>query len=384
MRCLHLIAFDIPYPPDYGGIVAVFDMLQVLHQNGIGVKLHVFQYNSKELSPELYKYCQEIFVYKRNTSWTANLSLKPYIVNSRNHKDLYINLQKDNFPILIEGIHCSYFLPQLCLENRKILVRAHNIEWKYYHQLYLQEHSLLKKIYFKIESLKLRWYEPYIFKKASAVTCFNENEENIIKQYNKKTLSLNLALANLEVKVETGKGSGILIHGNLSINDMAQAVTKILTVLKNKYEGKIVIAGKNPSISLKNTIKQYGNAILIENPHDSELINIIKSAHVNLCYTNIAEGFKMRLLPLLKYGKFILCNEAFCSETELKPLLIIENDLKNWPKIVDTYMQTEFANDDLETRIRAIEKIKGLNDINRMISIIFENSEPKLKTNVEI
>lgn len=376
MRCLHLIAFDIPYPPDYGGTVAVFTMLQALHQNGIEVKLHVFQYNNKQVSPELYKYCQEIFVYKRNTSWTANFSLKPYIVNSRNHKDLYTNLQKDNFPILIEGIHCSLFLPLLCKENRKILVRAHNIEWKYYHQLYLQEYSLLKKIYFKIESLKLRWYEPYIFKKASAVICFNKNEENIITHYNKKTLCLNLSLANLEVKVEAGKGSGILIHGNLSINDMAQAVTKILTVLKNKYEGKIVIAGKNPSLSLKNTIKQNGNAILIENPKDSELISIIKSAHVHLCYTDIAAGFKMRLLPLLKFGKFILCNEAFCSETELKPMLIIENDLKNWPKIVDAYMQTEFANDDLETRIRTIEKIKGLNDINRMISIIFENSEP--------
>lgn len=384
MRCLHLIAFDIPYPPDYGGNVAVFTMLQVLHQNGIEVKLHVFQYNNKQVSPELYKYCQEIFVYKRNTSWTANLSLKPYIVNSRNHKDLYTNLQKDNFPILIEGIHCSLFLPLLCKENRKILVRAHNIEWKYYHHLYLQEYSLLKKFYFKIESLKLRWYEPFIFKKASAVICFNKNEENIIKHYNKKTLSINLAWANLQVKVEAGKGSGILIHGNLSINDMAQAVCKILTALKNKYEGKIIIAGKNPTFSLKKTIKQNGNAILIENPKDSELISIIESAHMHLCFTDIAAGFKMRLLPLLKFGKFVLCNEAFCSETELKPLLIIENDLKNWPKIVDAYMQTEFANDDLETRIRTIEKIKGLNDINRMISIIFENSEPKLKTNVEI
>ena len=274
MRCLHLISFDIPYPPDYGGVVAVFDMLQALRQNGIDVKLHVFQYNNKEVSPELYKYCQEIFVYKRNTSWTANFSLKPYIVNSRDHKDLYINLQKDNLPILMEGIHCSYFLPELCLGNRKVLVRAHNIEWKYYHQLYLQEHSLLKKIYFKIESLKLRWYEPYIFKKASAVICFNEKERNIINQYNRKTLSINLALSNLQVKVEIGKGSGILIHGNLSINDMAQSVSKILTVLKNKYKGKISIAGKNPSQSLKNIIKQsiFLHILYVVNAQVSKII----------------------------------------------------------------------------------------------------------------
>lgn len=47
MRTLHLVSFDVPYPPDYGGIVAVLDLIKLLRQKGIKIILHVFVYNDQ-------------------------------------------------------------------------------------------------------------------------------------------------------------------------------------------------------------------------------------------------------------------------------------------------------------------------------------------------
>jgi hypothetical protein len=63
----------------------------------------------------------------------------PFIVNSRKSEELIQNLQKDNYPILIEGIHCSYYLYTGKLTNRIVLLRLHNAEFEYYHHLALHE-----------------------------------------------------------------------------------------------------------------------------------------------------------------------------------------------------------------------------------------------------
>ena len=44
---LHIISFDIPYPPDYGGVVDVFYKIKALSLLGIKIHLHCFEYGRK-------------------------------------------------------------------------------------------------------------------------------------------------------------------------------------------------------------------------------------------------------------------------------------------------------------------------------------------------
>ena len=41
---LHIISFDVPYPPDYGGAIDVFYKLKALNQEGVKIHLHCFEY----------------------------------------------------------------------------------------------------------------------------------------------------------------------------------------------------------------------------------------------------------------------------------------------------------------------------------------------------
>ncbi|MDD4213410.1 MAG: hypothetical protein PHR81_01225 [Bacteroidales bacterium] len=53
---LHIIAFDIPVPVNYGGAIDIFYKLKYLHKEGIKIHLHCFEYDRKP-STQLNGYC---------------------------------------------------------------------------------------------------------------------------------------------------------------------------------------------------------------------------------------------------------------------------------------------------------------------------------------
>ncbi|MGH2563383.1 MAG: mannosyltransferase, partial [Ginsengibacter sp.] len=124
---LHIVCLDVPYPPDYGGVFDLFYKIRSLHSIGINIHLHCFEYGRGK-QEELKKYCKSVSYYKRK-NFLNGLSLRlPFIVSSRANRVLLNNLLKDDHPVLLEGIHCSYFLYSGELKNRKIIIRLHNVE----------------------------------------------------------------------------------------------------------------------------------------------------------------------------------------------------------------------------------------------------------------
>ena len=41
---LHIVSFDVPFPPNYGGAVDVFYKIRALHKLGVKIHLHCFEY----------------------------------------------------------------------------------------------------------------------------------------------------------------------------------------------------------------------------------------------------------------------------------------------------------------------------------------------------
>ena len=150
--------------------------------------------------------------------------MKPYIVNSRRDPQLLKNLLADPYPVLLEGIHSTYYLSELVKTKKNVFVRAHNIEWQYYKSLALSEKSFLKKLFFKIESFKLQHYENRNLRYANKVFCFTENDGAWFKSHGIDAQVVNPVLSNLKVNTVAGMGKAILIHGNLSVNDMVNSI----------------------------------------------------------------------------------------------------------------------------------------------------------------
>ena len=157
-KYLNVIALNIPYPANYGGVIDIYYKLKALHECGVHIILHCFEYE-RQHAPELLDICEEVHYYKRNTGLMANLSFLPYNVYSRKSPRLLDALLQNDYPILFEGLHSCYYLNDNRLRNRLKIFRECNIEHDYYRALVNSTNNLLKKSFFFIESLRFRAYQ---------------------------------------------------------------------------------------------------------------------------------------------------------------------------------------------------------------------------------
>ncbi|MBX7225722.1 MAG: hypothetical protein K1X55_06810 [Chitinophagales bacterium] len=139
---VHIIAFDVPSPPDYGGVIEIYYKIACLVNAGVKVHLHSFIYG-RQVSKRLAEMCEQVYYYPRKLHPLKLLDAKPFIVATRSDETLLRNLVKDDYPIIFEGIHTCFFLAHPMLRERKKLVRLHNIEHDYYSSLAALEKNLL-------------------------------------------------------------------------------------------------------------------------------------------------------------------------------------------------------------------------------------------------
>ncbi len=64
-KIIHLVSFNIPYPPDYGGVMDVFYKIAALKKQGVGIILHCFSYG-RTLSRTLERECLRVHYYRRD------------------------------------------------------------------------------------------------------------------------------------------------------------------------------------------------------------------------------------------------------------------------------------------------------------------------------
>ena len=108
-RRLHVVSLQVPFPPDYGGVIDIYYKLKALKNMGYETWLHTFQYD-RSRAEQLNEVAARVSYYPRHRSVIRQLSHIPYIVSSRHCSKLLDDLLSDNAPILFEGLHCCAFL----------------------------------------------------------------------------------------------------------------------------------------------------------------------------------------------------------------------------------------------------------------------------------
>ena len=218
---LHIVSFNVPYPPDYGGVIDVFYKIKALHDLGIKIHLHCFNYGRDE-SPELAAICESVHYYPRKKFYQAIYTSVPYIVGSRQSDELLNNLTNNDYPVLFEGLHTCFYLNHPALKNKIKAVRMHNVEWDYYRSLKEAESNYLIKFYFNLESKKLKKFEDEL-KNADKIFAISRSDYEYLRQ-SYETISYVSAFHNNEgITSQPGSGDFILYQGNLSVVENNQA-----------------------------------------------------------------------------------------------------------------------------------------------------------------
>ncbi|MCW3107257.1 MAG: putative mannosyltransferase [Segetibacter sp.] len=355
-KYLHIICLNVPYPVDYGGVFDLFYKLPALQQQGIKIHLHCFKYGRRE-QPVLNKYCETVDYYTRIEGPGA-FSLKyPYIVKSRSNEQLLDRLSKDDHPILMEGVHCTYLLNDKRFSNRKCFVRLHNVEHIYYKHLYSYTTSPFKKIYFLWESALLKKYEKRIAAKATFFSVTRKDAEEYKEIGSRNIHFLPLFLPEWKVNTREGKGCFCLYHGDLSVAENEKAATWLLENVFNGFSIPFVIAGKNPSSSLNKLVQTKNSTCLIANPNEKEMQDLIAKAHINILPSYNTTGIKLKLLNALFNGRHCMVNQSTVEGSGLEKACTIATSATEFKIAISKLYDTPFCEKEITLRHELLDSM---------------------------
>jgi hypothetical protein len=360
---LHIISFDIPYPADYGGVMDIFYKVKALHEAGMSITLHCFQYRERTPQAELEKYCTQVHYYKRTMSPLSMLSFQPFIVHTRSDAKLLKNLKADDAPILFEGLHSCAFIHKSALKNRHKLVRMHNTEWEYYRNLMQTETNLLKKFYFKMESRKLKRFEKHILPHIETVLSISPDDTDYFSEMvEKENLPQTQVVfvppfhPNSAVESKAGTGEFVLFHGKLSVSDNEEAAIYLIDRIFSKHEIPLSIAGKNPSERLLAKARLHEHITIIPNPDEATMTDLIQNAQINVLLSFQRAGMKLKLLNALYRGRHCVANRNMVQNTGLESLCYVKNTSRDIRATVESLMNVQFSPRQIAERRDILEK----------------------------
>lgn len=368
-KSIHLVSFDIPYPPNYGGIIDVFFKIKELHGLGFSIYLHTYIFDDKTKQPELEKYCKQVFYYKRKNSFLSLFSRLPFRVKSRSSKALIRNLQAVDVPIIFEGLHSAF--PLTKFKFKKAYVRTHNIEHDYFFGLSKSEQNLVNKIFYYFESIKLKRFEKILKQVAGILTISPFEQEYFSKMYGNKSFYVPVFYDAKKSVDDTKKGHFILYHGDLRVSDNIKAALFLIDVYK-KTEYHFVIASSCKNNAVLHEVNKHTNISFKDILTQSNLEKLFTNAHVNTLLTFQKTGIKLKLLNTLQQGKHVIVNTKMIEDTGLENLCELANNKQEILQKTAVLFAKDFS--DFQRKERQ-EKLKNFNpkeNVQKMINFIFK------------
>ncbi len=351
---LHIIAFNIPYPPDYGGVIEIYYKLKALSSAGVRIILHCFEYGRLH-SKELEELCFRVYYYPRASGWIHLLQASPYIVVTRNAKSMPERLLEDPFPVLFEGLHTTAVLPLCAAAGKRTLVRAHNIEHAYYSALSRSERNLSTRLFLRTEARKLKKYEK-VLKHADHILGISKLETAYFEEsYGHAWFVPAFHRYDQVISLE-GSGNYILFHGNLGIAENALSFLRLARRTLSRLPYQVVVAGKDPSRRFQQALASWSNIRVVANPGDPELEQLIQQAHINLLVSAQSTGAKLKLLHALYAGRHCLVNPAMVRGTGLESLCTVPESDRDMEAALQVLMQQEFPGEEILKRKKALKE----------------------------
>lgn len=353
-RHLHIVCLDTPWPADYGGAIDMFCKIEALQKAGIRIHLHYFSYNERGQPDELKDYCESIHVYERKKGGKGISAKIPFIVSSRINEELIANLNKDDHPVLMEGVHCTGIIQKLN-PGKHIVARLHNDESEYYRQLAATSNNFLKKMFFNRESRLLKKYQHSLPGNCTYMAI--SQKDTVVFQSEYKLPSVHFLPAFIpyqDVNAEEGIGNFCLYHGNLSVPENEKAALWLLTKVFPGIKVPLVIAGKNPSRCIDKMAHLCQHTCLVSNPSEKEMNDLVRKAHIHVLPSFCNAGIKIKLLHALFEGRHCVVNDTMIEGTGLEETCHIAGNADAFASVIMQLHHLPFGQEEIRLRKRIL------------------------------
>lgn len=349
---LHIVTFDVPYPPTYGGAIDVFYRIKALYQKGIRITLHCTYKGTLTHYPELESLCDCVYYYRRSMPMVRGLfSTLPIAVRGRCNDQILANLLRDDAPILYEGLVSCGTMANPRLSARTKYFRECNVEHDYYRGLAQAAHSW-RKLYYMIEAHRLQTFERTLANASVIFTLAHQDELHFREAFPQvPTVYLPCFHSNTSIVTPRGIGSGILYHGNLDVPENRMALGYILEhIVPRMPDVPFVVAGRTNDQWLQKTGSPCSNVRFVPNPKEDEMQRLVQNAQIHLLLTFQNTGLKLKLLNVLYRGRYVVCNTFMANGSGLEALCHIADTPESIVRVCRDLLSRPLSESEIECR----------------------------------
>lgn len=316
-----IIAHDIPYPPNHGGRVDMWNRIVALSNQGVTIHLITWTDNSinEEQKMKINERVKKSIFLKRKLGVkrffhpTLPSGVITHSVNDKQYREILEMLSGEKIDIVfLDGILGVLLAQKLANTfNKPLVYRSHNVEYQYIKELFKAENNLLRKISKYLNIKKMENLERYLRINSNLVYDISEKDFNEwstkLNQPNAKILNPMLIDNNniyngiYNKENEDEEDIDILYIGNLyspnNVFGLTWFLEKVVPYLKDK---SIVLAGAKPVKTLIELAHLNGVKVIADPP---EVSSLYKRSKVLINPIWHGSGVNIKMIEMLSTGK---------------------------------------------------------------------------------
>jgi len=280
------------------------------------------------------------------------------------------NLKKIKAPIFFEGLHSTSPLISQPFENRKIIVRTHNIEHLFYAGQSKSEKRIDKKLFFRIEAKKLEYYESILHKVDKILTISPFENNYFSRKFIDKVSYLPVFHQNTEVRELSNKGNFALYNGDLRLADNVKSALFLIDIFR-KIDYPLVLASSFKNDSIFNRIMEYANIEYVVIKDGNHIIELLEKAQINVLPTFQKTGIKLKLINTLYNGRFCLVTNKMVEDTGLEGLCEIATTKEDFTKKINKLINKDYTNEITQQREKTLRPFKVEVNAQKIVKLLY-------------
>ena len=322
---LHVLVLDeeIPYPPNAGKRIRTWNLLRRLaerHQ----ISLLCYGYPDDPSLEAVRKAGIRVYMVSPPASFggshlylrlLANLfSVYPYSVDKHYSAEFQTRVEELLVRENIDIVQCEwtpYARFSGAVKKHPLLITAHNIESQIWSRRSERSGTLVHRLFFALQALKMKRFERQALTRANVVTAVTPVDGRVMQSWGTPCVRLvenGVDLEHFTPAPEAGSPE-VLFLASLdwypNLDGLDNLLKKIMPlVLAQRPETKLQIVGRQPSRDLVEKIRDIGWAVLASDVPDVR--PYLSKAAVVVVPLRIGGGSRIKILEALASGKAVV------------------------------------------------------------------------------
>jgi len=327
MRKIIIITPVLPYPPDDGGRLRIYQTIDSLATIcSIDLISFYMPYENIEAARKFYaSLCRSIFFLpQRKSKLTFGSLFTVYRISQKNKKEINEIIERDNYDmIILEKVIMLSYIRNRIFKNKIVIADTWGIDSNITFQFFIYEKKIFRKFFYFLKHIRHLFAEIYLLSKCNYLIAITDKIYYFYKKiFRKKRVYLIPSAVDLEYykpmnsEVEKGKIVFVGIMNFLpNVDAVYFFVRQVLPKIRGKVGFRFYIVGKNPSPSV---FSLHNGSDVIVTGTVGDVRKYIYDCELVVVPLRMGSGLRNKVIQAMACGKCVVATREACEGLNVK------------------------------------------------------------------